>query len=112
MIGVASPRSALRPALRSADTRPQTTVMTRLQLLALSPCIGVLAGCGAAPSLTVVGSYFPAWLACGIIGVVAAVIARIVFVATGLADTLPLQLYVCAAIGIVVACLIWLVWVG
>jgi hypothetical protein len=87
-------------------------IAMRLQRLALSPCVGVLAGCGAAPSLTIVGSYFPAWLACGIIGLVAAIVARIVFVATGLADTLPLQLYVCAAIGIFVACLIWLVWVG
>jgi YtcA family len=87
-------------------------IVTRLQWFLLGPCVGVLAGCGAAPSLTVVGSYFPAWLACGIIGVVAAIVARIVFVATGLVDTLPLQLYVCAAIGIVAACLIWLVWVG
>ena len=85
-------------------------VMRRLVLL--GPCVGGLAGCGAAPSLTVVGSYFPAWLVCGIIGVLAAIVARIVFVATGLVDTLPLQLYICAAIGIIVACLIWLIWVG
>jgi hypothetical protein len=99
MIGVAYPRAALR--------------LDRVgKLLLLGPGIGVLAGCGAAPSLTVVGSYFPAWLACGVIGVVAAVVARIVFVATGLVDMLPLQLYVCAAIGIFAACLIWLVWVG
>jgi len=82
------------------------------RFLLVGPSLSILAGCGAAPSLTVVGSYFPAWLACGIIGIVAAIVARIVFVATGLADTLPLQLYVCAAIGILMACLIWLVWVG
>ena len=59
MIGVAYPRAALR--------------LDRVgKLLLLGPGIGVLAGCGAAPSLTVVGSYFPAWLACGVIGVVAA----------------------------------------
>ena len=74
--------------------------------------LGFLTGCGAAPSLTIVGSYFPAWLACGVIGLVAAIVARIIFVSTGLADVLPLQLYVCAAIGVFVACLIWLVWVG
>lgn len=87
-------------------------MMARQRLLLLCPCVGSLAGCGAAPSLTVVGSYFPAWLACGIVGLVAAIVARVIFVATGLADILPLQLYVCAAIGIIVACLIWLVWVG
>lgn len=72
----------------------------------------LLTGCGAAPSFPVVGSYFPAWLACGVIGVIAAIVARIVFVSTGLVDVVPLQLYVCTAIGILVACLIWLVWVG
>jgi len=91
---------------------PLTAIATRRQFLVLSPLIGVLAGCGAAPSLTVVGSHFPAWLACGIVGVIAAIVARIALVATGLDELLPLQLYVCVAVGIFVACLIWLVWVG
>jgi hypothetical protein len=74
--------------------------------------LGLLTGCGASPSLTVVGSYFPAWLACGVIGVIAAIVARIIFVSTGLADVLPLQLYLCAAIGALVACIVWIIWVG
>lgn len=71
-----------------------------------------LSGCGGAPSLTLVGAFFPAWLACGLIGILAAIVARAVFVATGLSGFLPFQLSVCLAIGAVVASLFWLVWVG
>ncbi len=79
------------------------------------PVIGsacLLAHCATAPSLTVAGSYFPAWLACGIAGIVAAIAVRLIFVATGLGDALPYQLFAFTAIGIVIASLIWLLWVG
>lgn len=79
------------------------------------PVVGsacLLASCATAPSLTVVGSYFPAWLACGILGILAAIAARAIFIAMGLGDALPFQLFVFTAIGIVAASLIWLVWVG
>jgi hypothetical protein len=71
-----------------------------------------LEGCGAAPSFSVVGAYFPVWLASAVIGGLAALIARLVFVATGLSTELPFQLFVCAAIGILVGILVWLLWVG
>ena len=60
-----------------------------------------------APSYELFGAYFPAWLFCGVIGVVGAAAARGVFVASGLSDLIPYQLFVCTAIGIVAACLAW-----
>jgi YtcA-like protein len=73
-----------------------------------------LAGCstGAAPSFDLFGAFFPAWLLCGIIGIASAVVARVVFVSTGLANTLPYQLAVCAAIGVITALLVWLIGFG
>jgi hypothetical protein len=71
-----------------------------------------LEGCGAAPSFSLVGAYFPVWLASALIGGLAALIARQVFVATGLSTELPFQLFVCAAIAILVGILVWLFWVG
>ena len=65
------------------------------------------AGCsGEAPTLTIFGSYFPAWLACAIAGIVAAVIARVLIVVLGLDAILPWQVAVCAAIGAIVAMLV------
>jgi len=78
-----------------------------LPLLALA-----LAGCSGAPTITIAGSLVPAWLACAVLGVGAAVVARLVFVATGLARVLPLQLAVCSSLGFIVAALVWAAWVG
>ena len=47
-----------------------------------------------------------------VVGMVAAVVARAAFVSSGLANTLPYQLAVCAAIGVITALLVWLVGFG
>jgi hypothetical protein len=38
------------------------------------------AGCSRAPSFNILGSYFPAWIVCGIIGILLAVAVRLFFV--------------------------------
>jgi hypothetical protein len=70
-----------------------------------------LAGCGGAPSVTVAGAYFPAWLLCGVIAVLVAVIARSLMLVTRLSNHIPYQLAVCSSIGVIVALLVWQVWV-
>ena len=74
----------------------------------------LLSACSAAgaPSFYMFGALFPAWLLCGVIGIVGAGIARAAFVSTGLALLLPYQLFVCTAIGIISAVLVWLVFFG
>lgn len=66
-----------------------------------------LGGCAreSAPSLPLMGSYFPAWLVCGLLGVVASVVARIVFIRLGIDELLPLRLlvYVCLALAVAFA---------
>ena len=73
-----------------------------------------LTGCsaGGAPSFDLFGAFFPAWLSCGMVGIAGAIVARVVLVSTGLATTLPYQLAVCAAIGVITALLVWLVGFG
>ena len=73
-----------------------------------------LSGCASsgAPSFVIVGAYFPAWMLCAVLGIVAAIVARAVFVATGLSAVLPFQLLVCSAIGLICALLAWLLWFG
>ena len=58
------------------------------------------------------GAYFPLWLASAVIGVVGAIVAHRVFVATGWAAAVPYQLAVCTAIGLVIAVLVWLTGTG
>jgi hypothetical protein len=65
-----------------------------------------------APSFSLVGAYFPAWMLCGLAGIAAALVARLVFVASGLAAVVPYQLAVCVSIGAFVAMLVWTIWFG
>jgi hypothetical protein len=84
---------------------------SRSAILLVASC---LAGCstGGAPSFDLFGAFFPAWLLCGVIGVAGAAIARVAFVGTGLANTLPYQLAVCTAIGVIAAVMVWFVGFG
>jgi hypothetical protein len=73
-----------------------------------------LSGCAVrgAPSFSLFGAFFPAWMACALIGIFAAIGARAAFVACGLSRLLPFQLFVCTSIGVIVAVLVWLLWFG
>ncbi len=73
-----------------------------------------LTSCAArgAPSLILFGAYFPGWMACALIGVLGAIGARQVMVAAGLAEVVPYQLFVCVAVGLIVALAAWLLWFG
>ncbi|WP_263355381.1 YtcA family lipoprotein [Acidicapsa acidisoli] len=57
------------------------------------------AGCSRAPSFDILGSFFPAWILCGVIGLLLTVVARLYFVHIKLEDQLkPLILvYPCLA---------------
>lgn len=70
------------------------------------------AGCGGThvPSLSLAGAYFPAWMLCLGIGVVVALVARAAMLATGLAERLPLQLWLCSALGLAAALAVARIW--
>jgi len=58
-----------------------------------------LSGCAVAPSVNILGSFFPAWLICIVIGLVVTVLSRQVLVATKIAPYLgpPPLIYPCLA---------------
>lgn len=74
----------------------------------------LLTGCGqgGAPSFSLFGAFFPSWLLCSVLGIIAAFLARIIFVANGMANVLPFQLLVCTSIGVLCGALIWLLFFG
>jgi YtcA family len=81
------------------------------KLLSAALALG-LSACDGAPSRNILGSYFPSWMVCAIGGIVAAVIARSIFKATGLLAELPAPLPVLLAIGCAVTFGIWLLWLA
>jgi YtcA family len=96
---------------RSSNRDPATPVLTsHARLLLLLAQTALLSGCSGAPSLAIAGAYFPAWLACAVVGVITTVIARGLMASTHLTTVIPFQLAVCTAIGVLVALAVWLSW--
>jgi len=54
---------------------------------------GLLAGCTRAPSFDIVGSLFPAWLVCLVLGILLAVLARWLLVRQKVPIILPILVY-------------------
>jgi hypothetical protein len=74
-------------------------------------CLGALSttGCGLSPSVNILGSFFPAWLISILTGLLLALVAWRVLVATGIAPHLtpPALVYPCLAALLIFAS--WLV---
>lgn len=66
-------------------------------LLSLSGCVNA-----GAPAFSLLGSYFPSWIACAVTGILTAIIARVIFIRAGIDEVLPWRLfvYVCLALAV------------
>ena len=69
------------------------------RLLACCPALLLATGCSRAPTFNILGSFFPSWILCGIIGIVLAAIVRVFFVRIKLEEQLTplLVVYPCLA---------------
>jgi hypothetical protein len=74
--------------------------------------LGLLAGCDGAPSRNILGSYFPSWMVCALVGIALALVARAVFKASGLLEELPVPFVVMVAIACAATFAMWLVWLS
>jgi hypothetical protein len=54
--------------------------MLRAAAVAASSALILAAGCSRAPTFNILGSFFPSWILCGVIGIILAVIVRALFV--------------------------------
>ena len=64
--------------------------------------------CSAAPSQDILGSFFPSWMLCGVIGILAAVLLRQALVFAGIDQHVFLPLLTYVAVGGAVTMLVWL----
>jgi hypothetical protein len=77
-----------------------------------APLLGLLGGCDGAPSRNILGSYFPSWMVCALVGLALALAARTIFKALGILKELPVPLVVMAAIGCAGTFAMWLIWLS
>ena len=71
-----------------------------------------VAACSYAPTMDLLGSYFPAWMLCAVIGIVAAVIIRQILAVAGINDYVVAPLLTYAALAVSATLLAWLLWFG
>jgi len=82
-----------------------------LALLRVAVALPV-AACNYAPTMDLLGSYFPAWMLCAALGIVAAVIIRQILAVAGINDYVIAPLLTYAGLAVSATLLAWLLWFG
>jgi YtcA family len=77
-----------------------------------APMLGLLGGCDGAPSRNILGSYFPSWMVCALVGIALALAARAIFKALGILEELPVPFVVMLAIACAGTFAMWLIWLS
>lgn len=72
-------------------------------------CLLALCGCHYAPNISILGSFFPAWLLCVVIGIVLAAFTHWLFVRMKLATEITWTILVYPCLTLFFACTLWLI---
>ncbi|MBB4122759.1 YtcA family lipoprotein [Martelella radicis] len=76
-------------------------------LLLLTSC----SSAGRGPVIPFFGAYFPSWIACSLIGIIGAVIVRLIFIKAGIDAVMPLRvvvyLFLAIALGLAASILLF-----
>lgn len=72
----------------------------------------LLTACSAAPSRNILGSYFPSWMICALVGIAATVTLRVVLAKLGIDDELPIPIVIYLAFATAVSLGLWLLWLA
>jgi hypothetical protein len=68
--------------------------------------------CNYAPTMDLLGSYFPAWMLCAVLGIVVAVIIRQILAVAGINEYVVAPLLTYAGLAVSATLLAWLLWFG
>ena len=82
-------------------------IVARLMYCAAACALLLTAGCSQGPSYDVMGSLFPAWLVCFVLGTLLAVVGRWLLLRSRIAVLFPVLVYPCMAAVLTFA--IWLI---
>lgn len=82
-----------------------------LNLILLSVAF-LLTSCHSSPSQNILGSYFPSWMLCALIGIVLTIMLQIVLIKTGIDEFISAKLLVYLSFTVSFTFFIWLIWFG
>jgi hypothetical protein len=83
-----------------------------LTVVSIGVCFCTLHGCSGSPSRNILGSYFPSWMVCALVGLVVALAARAGLKAAGVLGEVPAPLLVLLSIGCATTFALWLGWLA
>lgn len=83
-------------------------MQNRWLLVPLSSVL-LLGGCSRAPSVSVLGSFFPAWMVCCLIGIALAVVTYVVFQRVQLHPAVPIPVITYPCVAVLYTFCIWLI---
>ena len=84
----------------------------RTGMSALGCMVLLLSGCSSAPSRNILGSYFPSWMICALVGMGATVALRFVLAKLGIDAELPIPIVTYLAFATAVSLGMWLLWLA
>jgi hypothetical protein len=64
------------------------------------------------PAQNILGSYFPAWMLCALIGLILTVMIYVIFVKIGIDEFIPAKLMIYLGLAISLTFIMWLLWFG
>ncbi|HVN85615.1 MAG TPA: YtcA family lipoprotein [Candidatus Binatia bacterium] len=70
------------------------------------------AGCTGAPAHDILGSFFPSWMICALLGLALAIVVRQILVARGVDEAVPAPAVVYLVMAVAFAFAIWLLWLS
>jgi hypothetical protein len=81
---------------------------------ALGPVSLALSGCDlrGAPSYSIAGAFFPAWLLCALIGILGSILLRTALIAADFEEAVPFKLLVYVAFALGLTLWLWLALFG
>jgi len=82
---------------------------TSVRRVLIVPALLLLTGCQRAPSIDILGSFFPIWIVCILLGIVLAVLARQILGRFGMQDDLGPSVLVYPSMSALFAFVIWLI---
>ena len=73
---------------------------------------GCLSSCNAAPTQSILGSFFPSWVLCALAGIAGAIAVKLILSAIGIERSVPAPLLVHLATAVAIAFAVWLLWLN
>jgi len=91
--------------------KTSTWLHPKFCVLAVISCsTSLLTGCSRAPTFDILGSFFPAWLVCLLLGILVAIFARLLLLRMKVVLVLPILVY--PSLAALFTFLLWLIFFG